>query len=47
MSLAYGLNEDVPEYDLDNDDEHWLEEFNKKKVNPVVDSKVVFLSNSL
>lgn len=30
--IAYGLNDDVPEYDMDNDDEKWLEGFNKKKV---------------
>ncbi|XP_031573900.1 enhancer of polycomb homolog 1-like [Actinia tenebrosa] len=28
---AYGLNEDVPEYDLDSEDEEWLKGFNKKK----------------
>lgn len=32
LYIAYGLNEDVPEYDLDNEDEKWLELFNKKKV---------------
>lgn len=32
LLTAYGLNEDVPEYDMDVEDEKWLEGFNKKKV---------------
>jgi hypothetical protein len=30
--IAYGLNDDVPEYDMDNEDDEWLKGFNKKKV---------------
>lgn len=39
LLIAYGLNEDVPEYDMDNEDEKWLEGFNKKKVRNPIDAE--------
>ena len=30
--LAFNFDEEVPEYDMDSEDEEWLRNFNKKKV---------------
>lgn len=32
LFLAFNFDEEVPEYDMDSEDEEWLRNFNKKKV---------------
>ena len=32
---AFNFEEELPEYDLDTEDEDWLNNFNKKKVRPM------------
>ena len=32
VSKAFNFEEELPEYDMDSEDEEWLKAFNKKKV---------------
>ena len=38
--LAFNFDEEVPEYDMDSEDEEWLRNFNKKKVRFLPEHKV-------